>query len=295
MGGYYGPATLDYFPQGFGGSNQFSGYLSQLGGANQLGGYPSMPTQQQTQPGIVPQAQSQAPTSWNTGIGGWTRIPGAYTGPTLAQGLTSEFAAYLQSMLGKGATPFNLSAILPSTGQTTTPGTLTAPENPLLQSLQQFYLTGQGGPMPGVLPMWTSAMQAMDIPIQQQLANIKEQFGARGALGSSEMAQALASFGEQTAAEQQALLGQLTLQALPGMQSTAGQVQQLDQASINNLLQEFIRTRPEYSPLLSQQGALAETFPPIYQQKGGGIAGLVGAGGDTAAAIAKIIAILAGL
>ena len=120
--------------------------------------------------------------------------------------------------------------------------------------------------------MWQSAMQSMNIPIQQQLANIKEQFGSRGALGSSEMAQAMETYGAQTAKDQEALLGQLTLQALPGMEQFGENLQQLDQSSINNLLQEFQRTRPEYSPLLGEEFGFGTLYPPMYSNKKGDFA-----------------------
>jgi hypothetical protein len=158
---------------------------------------------------------------------------------------------------------------MPSTGEATKPGTLTAPDNPILKSLMEFYTKGTGGPLPGVLPMWNAEMKAMEIPIEKQMANIKEQFGARGALGSSEMANAMETFGAQTAADQEALLGQLTLQALPGMESAGMNQQSLDQKSIDNLVQEFIRTRPEYSPLLGEEFGFGTTFPPTYSNQKG--------------------------
>lgn len=230
-----------------------------------------------TPPGIVPPSGGNPPLgpfsnpadTGKAGVG--ARLPGgAYTGRTLDPQLTEQLAQWLMSQLGKGATPFDLSAILPSTGQATAPGTLTAPENPILQSLQQFYQTGTGGPLPGVLPMWQSEIQAMNIPIQQQLANIKEQFGARGALGSSELGSALETYGAQTAADQEALLGQLTLQALPGMEQFGVGLQAEDQASIDRLLQEFQRTQPEYSPLLQEEFGFGTAFPPIYGRPGFG-------------------------
>jgi hypothetical protein len=228
-------------------------------------------------PGVVPPSQFPLPgdplqnpnNTLLAGVGG--NLPGgAATGRTIDPQFTSEFAQYLMGMLGKGATPFNLSTTLPSTGQTTAPGQLTAPDNPILQALQQFYTTGTGGPLPGVLPMWQSEMKSMQLPIEQQLANIKEQFGARGALGSTEMATALEQYGSQTAADQESLLGQLTLQALPGMEQAGVNQQTIDQGSIDRMLQEFIRTQPENSPLLGMESGFATTFSPIYGKTGFG-------------------------
>src|SRR5438477_5788348 len=122
---------------------------------------------------------------------------GARTEPTLDPNFTSQLFQWMQSQLGKGATPFDLSAILPSTGETTAPGTLTAPDNPILKQLMEFYTKGTGGPLPDVLPLWQSEMKSMEIPIQKQLASINEQFGARGALGSIELANAMETFGAQ--------------------------------------------------------------------------------------------------
>ena len=243
-----------------------------LDGGGSPGGSPFFPMGTPSAPGIVSPSGPGQPVDPATagGIGSKGNLGRAgVTTPTVDPTFTKTFADWLQSMLGKGATPFDLSAVLPSTGQATAPGTLTAPENPILQSLQKFFQTGEGGPLPGVLPMWQSAMKAMQIPIEQQLANIKEQFGARGTLGSSEMAQALETFGSQTAADQEALLGQLTLQALPGMEQFGAGLQSMDQASIDRLVQEFMRTRPEYSPLLSPEFGFATTYPPVAGKGGG--------------------------
>lgn len=230
-------------------------------------------------PGIVPPTGAYNPPGPTGGAGGsfdvgtagtGARLPGQmYQGRTIDPSFTSALDQWLRSQMGKGATPFDLSAIMPSTGEATAPGTLTAPDNPILKSLMEFYTKGTGGPLPGVLPMWTSAMKSMEIPIQKQLANIKEQFGARGALGSSEMAQAMETYGAQTAADQEALLGQLSLQALPGMEQFGMDQQRIDQASIDNLLQEFVRTRPEYSPLLGEEFSFGTLFPPTYSNKKG--------------------------
>ena len=287
--------SFNYSPPG-GGQNQWMNYPALnspgnnlnpvlFGGSGGSGGYPLPMTAggaQQTNniPGIVPPAPSQAPPlssrtnpgdTASAGVG--ARLPGqAYQGRTIDPQLTEQLASYLMGQLGQGLTPFDLSALLPSTGQATAPGTLTAPENPILQSLQQFYTSGTGGPLPGVLPMWQSELQSMNIPIQQQLANIKEQFGARGALGSTELATALENYGSQTAADQESLLGQLTLQALPGMEQFGGALQNLDQQSINNLYQEFQRTQPQNNPLFQDIFGMGNEFPPIYSNKKGPLA-----------------------
>lgn len=302
-----GQASIGSLGGGSSTSNQFMDFPSFVpggggGGAHNNLAFPnffsnSNPTPMSTPPGVVPPATGGPTPPLNPGkggIGSVGKLPGGFqSGRTLDPTLTNTFAQWLQSQLGMGATPFDLSAILPSTGKATAPGTLTAPENPILQSLQQFYTTGTGGPLPGVLPMWNAELQQMNIPIQQQLANIKEAFGARGSLGSTEMAQALAQFGSQTAADENALLTQATMQALPGMEQFGMGLQQLDQQSINNLLQEFIRTRPEYSPLLGNEQSMATTFPPIFGGgKGGALQGLIGSAGSILGGIGSLAGVL---
>lgn len=261
--------------------------------SNQPGGGGAYP------PGVVPPASgsifpgnnpSQNPqfnpnNIYGAGVGG--KLPGGYyTGRTIDPAQTQAFNQFLMNQMGQGASPFNLSAILPSTGGTTTPGSLTAPMTPTMQNLQDFLMgkstgvsgvPGTSGPLSYVLPMWQSEIKAMDQPIQQQLANIKEQFGQQGALGSTEMGTALANFGSQTALGEQNLLGQLTMQALPQEMQAAGMFQGMDQQAIQNMYNEFIRTRPEYSPLLQEQYGMATTFSPMYQPGGGAGSGLMGA------------------
>ena len=289
------------------------------GGQNQWMNYPSMgqsypipmSTPQQSQPGIVSPSTPTTPASGSyldaTSVaskqGGYGLQGGAATGPSQDPALTNEFDQWLQSQIGTGVTPFDLSAILPSTGQATTPGTLTAPENPLMQQLQQFFMgqgtgvsgtmtpggTASGGPLSYVLPMWQSEVSAMNQPIQQQMANIKEQFGSQGALGSSEMAQAMANYGQQTAASEESLLGQLTMQALPLEQAQSTATQTLDQSAITNLYNEFIRTQPQYNPLISNEQTAATTYPPIYTKQGGVGSALIGSAGSILGGLSSII------
>jgi hypothetical protein len=263
------------------------------GGQNQYGSYPSMGSSypiaatspSQAQPGVVSPAAPSTPSAYpniNTSVaskqGGYALQGGQDTVPTQDPNLTSEWDTWLQSQIGTGVAPFDLSAILPSSGQATTPGTLTAPENALMQQLNAFYEgqgtgvsgtmtsggTATGGPLSYVLPMWQSEVSAMNQPIQQQLADIKEQFGSQGALGSSEMATAMANYGAQTAASEESLLGQLTMQALPLEASEAAATQTLDQSAITNLYNEFIRTQPQYNPLISDIQSTANTYPSTY-------------------------------
>lgn len=257
----------------------------QFGGSNQYMNFPQMQSSNMSSSygAVPPSGGLNYPGYTGNVAGGWAKLPGqANTVPTVDPGFTSDWFNMLGSQMGQGVQPFNLQSFLPSTGGETAPGQLAAPLNPILQSLEQFYQTGQGGPLPGVLPMWTSEMQSMQIPIEQQLANIKEQFGSMGALGSSEMASAMGTYGAQTAKEQEALLGQLTLQALPGMAQFGGGLQAEDQASINATLQEFIRTQPQYNPMLQYESQAALTFPPIYGRQGFGASFANAMGSDLA-------------
>ncbi len=309
------PAGLSFSPTDGGRLPMFDPGSFGFGGQNQWMNFPSMTSGPQnnpmmTPPGVVPSAgggQSFFPDLFG-GLGGLTSPwgdpsvqtvgsggklrGGAGTGPTIDPRFTQALDLFLRGQIGKGATPFGLSSVLPSTGGITGPGTLTAPENPIMKLLQQFFQTGQGGPLPGVLPMWTAEMEAMKRPEAEALANLREQFSFMGDLASSPFGKAVTDFETQAALGKEALLGQLTLQALPQMAGFGEFLQGLDQASIDRLVQEFIRTRPEYSPLLGEEFGLATTFPPIYTKKGGVGQALIGSSGDIAGGVAALIAAL---
>jgi len=85
------------------------------------------------------------------------------------------------------------------------------------------------------------------------------------------------------------LLGQLTLQALPGMEQAGMEQQSLDQGSIDRLVQEFIRTRPEYSPLLSGMEQMGTTFSPLYGHTGFGAAFGQSFGGGLGSGLATLL------
>lgn len=292
----------------FGGSNQYGSYPSMTlgstpqstlmsynlnpllyGGSSYAGAAPVGPTGSS---GYSPGGTETLQPQWgNQAVGGANTIPGGMkTGPTLDPTLTGDYSTYLQSQIGQGLPDFDQSVQLPSTGQYTAPGTLTAPENPLIQQLQNFYM-GQGtgvtgtasasggtssSPLSYVLPMWQSEVSSMNIPIQEQLANLKEQFGSRGALGSSEMANAMQDYLSQTATGQESLLGQLTMQALPQEQSMAQGVQSLDQSAIQNALQQYEYNLPQNNPLQQEMYGMSTAFPPIYKPSGGVLSGILG-------------------
>lgn len=236
------------------------------------------------------------------------RIPGSnqITVPPLDPGLTSQFFNWLQGQVGQGATPYGGQAWLPSSGQTLGAGDLTAPLNEYLASLQNFFQTGQAGSMPGfgtlqqmsesglpvdVLPAWQAMVQAQQRNIGQGAANLREQFAFAGNLAGSPFGTAEADYQNQAILQQNALLQQGQQQALEaarGRQFGASQflggagldmadyLQGLDQASIDRAYQEFIRTQPEYSPLLQALMAASTTFPPTVKRQSRGIGWLGG-------------------
>ena len=301
-------------------------------GAPQAAGAPGA-----TPPGVVPQQNTpvsqtpgspqgqgtgpaQSPTN-PVGPGGGVKNvgSGAATVTSLFPDYTQAFANYLASQLGKGATPFNLSAILPSSGQATTPGALSAPLTDINKMLEQFYKTGTGGPAgtstmesmaqtgnpTDVGPAWQAMLAAEQQNTDRNAANLREQFASGGDLKSSPFAGAMDQFYQQntlnqnaqlTAAEQQAQEAAAGRQMTAATDLTSGatgmgqELQGLDQSAIQNMLAEFIRTNPDYSPLLGAQGGLATTFPPTISDTVGvgGMGGAVGSAGTALSGIADL-------
>ncbi|MGC1580369.1 MAG: hypothetical protein WA766_02735, partial [Candidatus Acidiferrales bacterium] len=206
---------------------------------------------------------------------------GLYGEPSTDPGLTSNYEQWLNSQIGQGAAPFDLSTQL-ATGGTTAPGQLNAPLNPILQQLMQYFQTGQSS-IPGSaqltqlaqtgdpinqLPAWQQMVAAQQQQIQQGGANVTAQFNALGNLGGSPYGNALGQYYNQAELGENAQLGQMTATAqenaanrmmstdqfLQSGASTLGnQLQTLNQSDINNMLQEFIRTSPDYNPLLNSE------------------------------------------
>lgn len=252
--------------------------------------------------------QTGYPVGSKTDLGG-----GNMSVPTLDPKYTSQFYTWLQQQLGSGATPFNLSTPLPG-GGTTGPGQLSAPLNDINSMLQHFYKGGTGAPGGSGLdtlqseahggqafnasPEWQAMVDAQQKNIKQNEAQLREQFGSSGALGGTEYGTAISNFWDQTTKDQNSLLAQLTQQSYENAQgrqmSAAGQLasgatafgstlQGLDQQSIDRLQAEFIRTRPEYSPLLNEMFAGATTFPSVIGKNVGvGTLGAALSGSGTA-------------
>jgi hypothetical protein len=247
----------------------------------------------QSAPGTAPnQTPSSSPTNPVTltgppGASGMTGIgKGLYAQNPLDPALTSQLFQWLQSQIGQGVPGFDLSTILPSSGQATVPGQLNAPLTQLLQQMQtMFGPQGQIGQMAAggvdAVAPWQKMVDAMQRQIAQGGANLKEQFNVEGGLASSPFGQAAVDYQDQSNKDLNSLLGSMQFQGIQdqlqagGMVQGAGQFMQgLDQQSIQNMLQEFIRTSPQYNPLLGMQFGAATTFPPVLQpQKGGGALG----------------------
>jgi hypothetical protein len=180
------------------------------------------------------------------------------------------------------------SVSLPGGGQST-PGSLSAPLNPILQQLMQMY-SGQSSNVPGgnflntvanqgvsALPEWQAMVQAQQQNIQQQQANLAEQFGVNGGLVGSGYGNALQNFQQGTTATQNALLAQLQQQNIQniqmpiaeGLQSGASQfgsgLQQLQNQAIQQMFQQYITDLPQNNPLLQDQMGLATLFPPTQK------------------------------
>jgi hypothetical protein len=226
-------------------------------------------------------------------------LPGQSTiqaSPTIDPALTNQLLGYLGGNIGQGLPAFNQSVALPSGGQTQ-PGQLTAGLNPVLQSVEQF-MTGAGGPgsLPGVMPMWQSEMAAMQQPIQQNLAQLREQFGSMGALGSSEFAQAGQNYMSQTSADEMALLTSATMAALPTMTTTGMDLQGIDQSAISNAYNQFMTDLPQNNPLMGDMMTAGFTFPGTYnkpptelQALAGQAGNILSSAGPTAGAIGESV------
>lgn len=308
-GGESGPFNFG----GGGGSNQFFSALPGMpnpgyggpgqrpGGGNTLAP-PSNPYQ-------VPKSGSSpgfTPPYYQSIHGGQTIAP-------QYPGLAGNFVNWLMSQMGQGMTPFNLSTPLP-TGGATQSGQLTAGPNPMLQQLMSFFQGGQSN-APGsntlstianngisALPEWQSMVKAMQDPIAQQTSNLREQFASMGNLAGSPFANAMSNFGQQTALQQESLLGQLQQQnILQGqipvaqqLQGEGGQLAQylqgLNQSAIQNQYGEFVRTQPQNNPMLQDILSMSQTYPPTIQQGSGmgGLGALLGGAGTLAGGLSQL-------
>lgn len=277
-------------PPVYGGGGPPGGFNYLPSGSSSVFGGPTSYTD------AVPPSGSPIPTPSGPYYSGANKGPFVGGGPFTYQqpldpGLTTQLASFLSGHVGTGATPFNLSTALPF-GGTTAPGELNAPANPLLQNLMNLY-SGKASSIPGAstlstianqgisaLPEWQAMVQAMGSNIAQGQAGIAEQLGSTGNLAGTPYGNALANFNAQVTTGQNALLGQLQQQnilegqipvaegLLSGGQQFGQYAQALNQQAIQNKWNEFIRTQPEYSPLLQYIYGLSTSFAPALNRAG---------------------------
>ncbi|KKL59253.1 hypothetical protein LCGC14_2217200 [marine sediment metagenome] len=309
--------------------NDFGNYFGSQGGSggqasNQyFSTLPRIPTPTAgaAMPGSVSAAERTTFTP-TTGMGsGTTDLGRGFSSvPSIAPGLTNDFFGFLRSQIGEGATPFNLQSLLTS-GGTTGEGQLSAPMNEIISQLLQFYSGGGDSNVPGFntlqemsqtgapidqTPAWEAMVEAAKRGIDESRANLRESFSFAGNLASSPFGRAETDFESQTAKDLNAQLIQAVTQAqesaagrrlgagtaLAGGASDFGSyLQGLDQSSIDRLFDEFIRTRPEYSPLINAQFGAAGAFAPVLSNRFGlgAVGGLLGGAGAAASGISDII------
>jgi hypothetical protein len=240
----------------------------------------------------------------------WPSIGGTHAVPPQYAGLAGSFANMLGGQVGQGVSPYNLSVPLP-TGGSTQPGQLTAGENPLLQQLQGYF-SGQQSNAPGsntlstianqgisALPEWQSMLAAMQQNIQQGQSNLAEQFAGLGGVAGTGFGNAMQQYNTQTALGENSLLGQLQQQNIlqgqipvaEGLQSQgqnlANTLQSLNQQAIQNQYGEFVRTSPQYNPLISNMQSMASIYPPTVTSGSGvgTLGGLLSGAGQGAGSI----------
>lgn len=258
--------------------------------------------------------------------GGVSDIPGAREGigkgfqrfGPLSPEFTGSFYDFLFSQLGQGATPFGAATDLP-TGGTTGTGEMSAGLNPLSQNFMDFLLGGDtslaglgtlgqmsetGMPI-STMDQWQAMLQAQQRNIEQNQANLREEFAFSGNLEASPFGTAMTDFMSQTSLDQNALLAMMETQAMEqarGRQMGASQFlggmtqagipyfQDIDQQAINRMYDEFIRTQPEYNPLMQQMFGAATTFPPIMRKGSGmgAVGGILSGAGSLAGSLSDI-------
>jgi hypothetical protein len=285
----------------FGGSNQYGQFPSLNMGTNGMTGtqIPGSPVNQQSSNlGTTSVADkhgnlnplSTGPSTLQTNSGQWK------VGQTQDPALTQQFLTWLQTNIGQGAPAFDWTSLLPS-GGTTAPGQLSAPNNQMLQALQKSFQTGDFSGIAGlnttsqmaktgsptdVGPAWEAMKQAEQANILKSQAQLKEGMNLSGNLAGSPMGTAMSDFQTDVTAQQNAQLTQaqqVAQEAAKGRMLTAGgemgqvyqnitkYLQTLDQESVDKMYQEFIRTSPDYNPLLQNVQKGAEQYPPYLHTK----------------------------
>jgi len=216
--------------------NMFTGGVNpfQSGGANQYsGGMFTSPTMLQKFSGGNGSTPNYTGSNYNLGYQGIPQSPkanpsgykGYGVGSTQDPQLTSQFLNWLQSQIG-----------------------------PVGSELGQMAATGDPT---DVGPAWQAMVKAMQQNIQQNQAQLREQFASTGDLASSPFGTAASNFQQQTTLDQNALLGQLQQQA---SEAAAGRELSAQQ-SLMSLIYGGSTTYPPYlsaQPSSSPWGGLAQ-------------------------------------
>jgi hypothetical protein len=178
------------------------------GGSNQwMQNYPALPNfNPSVSTGGSPTAMTTPSAAAPTGTtpGGDPYIGhGLYENPTYDPGFTGGYYGMLQQLMsgGGGNLQQQLLSFL-SGGSSTIPGA---------NSLTEMSKTGD--PI-SALPEWQKMIAAQQQNIQQNQANLKEQFGFAGDLQSSPFGTAMSNYEQQTSLSQDALLAQLEQQSM---------------------------------------------------------------------------------
>jgi hypothetical protein len=214
--------------------------------------------------------------------------PGQLTAPPNVN--LSDLSSYLSGG------PSNIPGSQQLTNIAQTGGGVGVEKSPGFAGLLQMSQTGN--PI-NVMPEWQSMVNAMQQNTAQQAADLKEQLSAGGNLVGTPYGTTMQDFYSNIGAQQQALLGQLSTQAqqqavqnmlsaqgtlgqlgLTGQEAnitnmlgaqgqimgqvlpTSAQQQGIQQAGLANAYQEWLRTQPQYNPLMNYMFGAGTTFPP---------------------------------
>src|SRR5271170_223315 len=199
------------------------------GSSNQYGSYPSLPNFNPSSSGNTGAPGTTDNSGFITGINPstgtynnasptgspnlfYSSTPGGqnvlgtntYTAPTYDPSFTSSFYQQLSSLLGgQGGSGGLQSQLLSFLGG--------GPSN--IPGSGQLSAIAQTGDPINVLPEWQQMIAAQQQNIQQNEANLKKQFAFGGDLQSSPFATGISNYLQQTTADQNSLLGQLSTQA----------------------------------------------------------------------------------
>jgi hypothetical protein len=192
-------------------------------------------------------------------------------------------------------TGLNQQALL---GQLSTQAQQQAVQNQLAAQgqLTQMGLQGQEA---GAQNQLAAAGQLTGYGLQGQQQTAANQLAASGQLSQlglqgqeqnvANMLQALQGYGGMNIQGQQATAGNqlgATGQILSQVQPTSQQMQGVQQTGLSNAYQEWLRTQPQYNPLMSYMYGAGTTFPPYLTQGASSSpwGGLAAAAGNVAAA-----------